>query len=313
MSEQAPARLHIAIAAKGACTLAACLDALAAGSRGVDFAITVHIAHDQPVDISGFVNGNHGFSFSPDEMDAGLIHLQTTRCPESTSILKLWGTAIANAAADYVAVIDSNCPPADEWLGTVARHIEQGIPLFYGSVEPGWALDSHDSIGYLIEYAQFKSPVDCESEFPGNNIVFKTELLGPRGALVSEGFFKTFMLWRLKERNMLPVYCDGMPVIYRKQFEFFHYLKRRLQHGRCFGGCRLKQQNQPPRLVCILFTPALFLLRTLRIYNWIKAKPGLVDAFVRHLPIILCSEIAWSYGEFLGYSFGEGEACQYLD
>lgn len=313
MSERSLPSLHIAIAAKGACDLTACLDALAAGSRDTKLATTIHIVHDQPVDISRHIRGNHRFSVNADAMAEGLIHVQTTRCPESTSILKLWGNAIANATADYIAVIDSNCPPADDWLVTVARCIEQDVPLFYGSVEPGWALDSQDSIGYLIEYAQFKSPVDCESEFPGNNIVFKAELLGPREALVNEGFFKTFMLWRLKERNTLPVYCDGMSVNYRKKFKFFHYMRRRMLHGRCFGGCRLKQRNQPSRMVCILFTPALFLLRTLRIYGWIKAKPELVKAFVRYLPIILCSEIFWSYGEFLGYSFGEGEACQYLD
>lgn len=318
MTSTKSASVQIAIAAKGKSDVKACLDALSQNSlHGLE--VTVHIAHDQELDLGSII---HGYScYTPvnnadqsDLEDAPRIKIKATRCPESSSILKLWGMALADASAQYVAVLDSNCPPSKDWLSTVAENIGLSIPVFYGSVEPGWPLSSRHIIGYLIEYAQFKSPVECDSEFPGNNIVFKAELLGARQALINEGFFKTFMLWKLKQtHNMHPVYCQNMPVLYCKQFNAAHYLIRRKEHGRCFGACRHKQDKQPPRWLCILFTPALFLLRIIRIYRWQASKPQLLKAFLRFFPIIIISELAWSYGEFLGYSFGENGACRHLD
>ncbi len=319
MSSVKPNSVHIAIAAKGESDLSRCLEALSQ-KHNLNMTLAVHIAHDQDLDISSILQSDSRFLqlACPDQSDnlddTSRIIIKTTRCPESTSILKLWGVALADASAQYVAVIDSSCPPSNDWLPTVAKNISKAIPVFYGSVEPGWPLSCRHSIGYLIEYAQFKSPVECDSEFPGNNIVFKTTLLESRQALINAGFFKTFMLWKLKQtHNTSPIYCTNMPVIYNKKFNFRHYIKRRKEHGRCFAGCRHKQDNQPPKWACILFTPLLFLLRTLRIYNWLKPKPQLFKAFLRFLPIIISSEIAWSYGEFLGYSFGEKDACRYLD
>jgi hypothetical protein len=314
MNEVKSASIHIAIAAKGETDITPCLDALFQDNKGLDIAVTIHIAHDQDLDIIAALQPYSCFTQVDSVGDASLIKVESTRTPNSTSILKLWGAALANASTQYVAVIDSNCPPAKGWLSAVSENIKKVIPVFYGSVEPGWPLNDRHIIGYLIEYAQFKSPIECDSEFPGNNLVFKTELLGPKQELINEGFFKTFMLWKLKEEhNTSPVYCKNMPVFYYKKFKFLYYIKRRKEHGRCFGGCRLKQNHQPPRWACIIFTPFLFLLRTVRIYNWLKPQPLLLKAFLRFLPIIISSELAWSYGEFLGYSFGEKGACSHLD
>lgn len=319
MGSPEPNSIHIAIAAKGIADLQPCLDALVAKGN-CNLKVTVHIAHDEPLDINTVIRHDSCFiQSSPgnqaeDLNDGSHIYIETIQCPKSTSILKLWGIALGTARAQYVAVLDSNCPPSSSWLSVVAKHINQSIPVFYGSVEPGWSLKSNHIIGYLIEYAQFKSPIECASEFPGNNIVFKASLLGPKHELINKGFFKTFMLWKLQNTsNTTPIYCEDMPVIYGKRFRFTHYMKRRQQHGRCFAACRLKQDNQPPRWACACFTPFLFLLRTLRIYRWLKPKPRLFKAFLWFSPIVICSEIMWSYGEFLGYTFGENDACQNLD
>lgn len=257
-----------------------------------------------------------------------------THHKEPVSILKLWGQALADIAdqqlaenlatkhlhpndqntINYAAVIDTHCPIKAGWLNHVLLQARNGHAVFYGPVEPGWPLNNSNIIGYLIEYAQFKSPVTCDSEFPGNNIIFRTELLGNRDELRRQGFFKTFLLWRLKkEQRTEPVYSEEIPVYYQKNFQLTHYLKRRLTHGRCFAGCRLKQENQPHRLLCIAFTPALFILRTFRIYQWVKPKNDLKKAFFRYAPQIIASEVAWSIGEFLGYSFGEKDSCENLD
>ena len=299
--------LCIAIAAKGHVDILPCLQALSANIDHKE--IIIHIAHDQELSLESI---QQTLARSPS--NGNTPRLLTTRCPDSTSILKLWGAALANTTTCYAAVLDADCPPTRQWLAGVMENIQHEKPAFYGSVEPGWELHDRNMIGYLTEYSQFKAPIDCDTEFPGNNIVFRTELLESAASLREEGFFKTFMLWKLaREHNDQPLYCDNMPVTYKKQFHFRHYIKRRRDHGRCFGATRLKQEQQPARWLCIAFTPFLFVLRTTRIFQWSKNKPEILKAFFFHLPTIIISELAWSWGEFLGYSFGDNGCCQHLD
>lgn len=312
MEQGVTGSLCIAIAAKGRVDVIPCLQALSANIA--DNEITIHIAHDQELPLESI---HQTLARNPSNDNAPRFRapkLLTTRCPDSTSILKLWGAALANTSARYAAVLDAHCPPTQQWLAAVVENMQQEKPAFYGSVEPGWELRDRNIIGYLTEYSQFKAPIDCDTEFPGNNIVFKTELLESAASLRKEGFFKTFMLWKLtREHNDQPLYCDNMPIIYKKEFNFRHYIKRRRDHGRCFGATRLKQDQQPARWLCIAFTPFLFLLRTIRIFQWSKNKPDIFKACFFHLPTIIISELAWSWGEFLGYSFGDNGCCQHLD
>lgn len=314
MSGPEPASLCIAIAAKGHVDIEPCLGALSYDIDNIAFPVTIHIAHDQQLDLELIQRLIPSRPLNDDIGSNARFQVVTTQCHELTSIFKLWGIALAKAGEHYAAVIDASCPPSKEWLSTVVENIQKDITVFYGSVEPGWNLDNTNVIGYIIEYAQFKSPVQCDSEYPGNNIIFKTTLLGSKEDLISNGFFKTFMLWKLeREHSQKPQYSDNMPVIYFKTFQFLHYMKRRRDHGRCFAASRLEQKHQPPKWACLAFTPFLFLLRTARIYKWIKQKPELVSAFFRYISSIVCSEIAWSYGEFLGYGFGDNGTCQHLD
>ena len=314
MIDRGSSSLRIAIAAKGKVEIEPCLKALAPDISKVDLPVTIYISHDGDIDTGLFQLHFPSVPVNQENLSHEKCEIVTTQNPESTSILKLWGQALAQADEEYAAVLDAQCPPSAGWLINVAENIKNGKPVFYGPVEPGWKLDDKNIVGYLTEYAQFKSPVNCESEYPGNNIVFRTEMLDCRKKLVDEGFFKTFMVWKFEtDFKQKPHYCENMPVTYFKQFRFLPYNHRRKMHGRCFAATRMLQQNQPPRWACLAFCPFLFILRTVRIYRWIKLKPQLTRAFIRHLPLILVSEISWSYGEFLGYGFDDGVACQHLD
>jgi hypothetical protein len=314
VNNRGAASLCIAIATKGNVDIAPCLKALSQDIEDIALSITIHIAHDQDLELEIIQQLFPTCSLNSNTQTDTSLQIITTRCPDLTSILRLWGIALANTTEQYAAVIDASCPPSTGWLSIVAENVQKDIPVFYGSVEPGWNLNNVNIIGYIIEYSQFKSPIQCNNEYPGNNIIFKTSLLESKEELINDGFFKTFMLWKLEhEHNEKPQYFDNMAVFYFKTFQFLHYMKRRRDHGRCFGALRLKQEHQPPRWACIAFTPFLFLLRTARIYKWIKQKPELVKAYFRYISTIISSELAWSYGEFLGYSFGDNGACQHLD
>lgn len=292
--------LSLAVAAKGACDLQLFLDALAADGIIAVADVDVHIAHDGRWSIEP--------SAIPDNV---ILHA----CPLDTSILKLWGVALARSTGQYVAVLDIKCPPAKGWLNSVMSEIDRSNAIFFGPVDSAWDKTDRRIVGYLAEYAQFDSPLAAElDEVPGNNIVCQRSLLDDAEKLQKQGFFKTFMVWRLAaEQHLIPERIDNMIVQYRKPFRFIHYIKRRFNHGRCFGATRHDNAGQPPRLVCLGFTVLLPLLRTWRIYRVVRNRSDLRSAFYRFILLIISSECAWSAGEFFGYAFGGRDYCDKLD
>ena len=234
--------------------------------------------------------------------------------PDNRSLLKLWGMGLSAASGKYLATLDARCPPAPNWIHTARKNIISEPSCFYGSVETKWAMGNINLLGYLIEYAQFKAPVSCISEYPGNNIVFKAELLDDQPTLSRLGFQKTFMLWRLeKSTGVKPHYSTDMPVFYGKEYSIPEYFFHLFRHGRCFASNRLSQVNQPSRIVCILFSPFVGILRIFRLFRNVFRKPSLLLSTILYFPLIFLAEHSWALGEFLGYGFGDGGACDRLE
>jgi len=289
-------RLALAVAAKGSFDPAPFLQALredpALGGPGVE----IHIAHD-----GGWPAGQA----------LPLPNIRLHACAPGIPVSVLWGEALARASAGHVAVLDIQVPPAPGWLRRAEAEIAAGTPLFFGPVAPGWDMHDRRILGYLIEYAQFHAPVPPDlGEVPGNNLVgLRHLLLGPGAADAPRPFFKTFALWRLaREAGPAPRCLDDMAVAYRKGFAPGPYLAARIGQGRSFAARRHAHPGQPPRLLCIAFTPLLPLLRVRRILRAARRHAALRRAARRHLPFLLLAEAAWSLGELLGYLAGPAGA-----
>lgn len=291
--------LTLAVAAKGHCQPQAFFDALAAAGLLGTPEVKIIIAHDEAWPMQVALPGN----------------VRLCACPRGVSILKLWGAAMAQATQPYIAVLDIRCPPQAAWWVRVRQEIERGTPLFFGPVDPGWGISDARITGYIAEYAQFRSPLAADlDEAPGNNIVCRRDLLEAPDKLAAEGFYKTFMIWKLaREQQLAPRGFDDMVVVYRKPFAMGHYAKRRYIHGRCFAACRFDNPGQPPRAVCLAFTPLLPLLRVWRIYRAVARHDDMRRAFFWQLPRLALSELAWSVGEFMGYAFCGRDYCERLD
>jgi hypothetical protein len=293
-------RLSLAVAAKQPFDPGPFLRALEAEMVFADPEIDIHIAHNGPW---------------PVHADVPAMDIRRHACSQGISVMKLWGVAIANSTADYVAVLDIQAPPDRGWLVRVKREISNGTSLFFGTVEPGWEPRDRRIVGYLSEYAQFKSPLPAYlDEVPGNNLVCRRDLFAPPEDLLQQGFFKTFMIWRLaRDLAVTPQSFGDMPVVYLKQFSLGHYLSRQFANGRCFAAWRHDNPGQPAKLLCVGFTPLLPILRLGRIIRTAKHQPDLRRALFRYFHLICFSEIAWSAGEFIGYLFGAEEACNRLE
>jgi hypothetical protein len=288
--------LAVVVAAKGRPDLAKFIRALV--DAGATNECHIIVAHDEAI--------------APESSSLSLC-LSLVPCARESSVFQLWGKALARASARYVAIMDAHCPPASTWFAGVARAIEEPLPAFFGPVSCRRGPTSSTIGGYLIEYAQFGRPVARTlQEVPGNNFVFRRDLLDAR-ALQGGEFHKTFFVERLRRGGVDPVYRDDVEVIYEKRFETGHYLRRRFAHGRSFAALRSDEHGHRAMRFLALLTPTLPLLRVYRIARAVFRKPHLRRALIRRLPFVLCAETAWSMGEGIGYVTARAGATRDLD
>lgn len=294
------AAIDLAVAAKGLVDPTAFLRSLPPpGSPGLE-AIRVYIAHDFPWP-------------GAEASDEGSLEL--CQMPKDCPLPAFWAAAVLRGRSPYVAVLDISCPPRPEWWHRAQLEIERGTPAFFGAVEPGWGECDSRIAGYLAEYSQFAQPLpQWLNEVPGNNAVFRRELLPTAEQLRKKGFSKTSLVWGLaRERDLRFEPVEGLAVTYQKGFNTWPYVLRRYRHGRCFAGTRHWHPGQLPRWLCLLGTPALPALRLARIMRACRRRADLRRALRLHIGPVIASELGWSAGEFAGYAIGAGRACEYLE
>lgn len=231
----------------------------------------------------------------------------------AASIFELWGAGVRAARADAVAILDVRCPPQVGWLSAVTGALPLSTSGIFGPVVSTIARDDPDIVGYLNEYVQFSPPIDAAShEVPGVNLIALRSLLSDRRVLGEDGFVKTRFLALLAHTGapalrMLP----GAIVDYQKVYGFGAYMMHRFRHGRCYGATR-PLSSLSTRLLAVLTTAILPVIRSWRIYQAARRNPENIKAVRRFWIRIGLAETAWSLGEFLGYTTGEGRARQRL-
>ena len=128
--------LTLAVAAKGHCQPQGFFAALGAAGMLDMPEVEVIIAHDETWPMLSVLPGN----------------VRLCACPRGTSILKLWGIAMAQGMQPFVAALDIHCPPQAAWWARVRQEIKRGTAVFFGPVNPGWDGSDVRNTGYIAEY-----------------------------------------------------------------------------------------------------------------------------------------------------------------
>ena len=234
-------------------------------------------------------------------------------CCAGATLFQLWAKAIAQARGTHVAIVDARCPPSAGWLRAAREAVAQGLAAFFGPVSYGGADDDRARVEYVLEYGQFARPLAVGlREVPGNNLVFRRDLLDAQAVRGGE-FHKVFFVASLRRSGVVPAYRDDLEVLYAKRYPRVHYLRRRLAHGRTYAALRSAQVSMAQRLLRMLTSPVLPLLRLGRIAAAVSGKPGLGAVLLRRPIHALAAETAWSLGECAGYVSGQPGSSVHLD
>ena len=256
--------------------------------------------------------GVEGPSETPGVVDDLRVHvIEVAREP---TLPQLLGAAIARSRGGVIAITDSTCAVASDWVREILEAHREPDLVLGGVVEPRGLRRLVDWAAYFCEYGQFMAPIEhgITREVPGNNISFKRSALERGREFVTPEFWKTYWCRRLEDEGTRLRTAPSVVVYYGKSFRLFPFLNRRFQHGRCFAGMRLAGRSAGWRAVWALAALLLPLLLSVRLLRAIFPKRRYLVQFLLSLPISLLAILSWSIGEMVGYALGAGTSCRHV-
>lgn len=243
------------------------------------------------------------------------------------SVPVLHGMGIDKARGELVAVSESHVVFDQLWASVaIESHKLTEASVIGGVVLPGENLKPVDSALFFCDYGQFLPETSDKAlaavqELPGNNIVFKRNTIGqtPDGSqkrFSENGFWKSFLLDEFKgnesERGHAILSNPEMIVTYNRTMKLSSILKRRFDHGRCYGGMRRSSWTVVRRISYILLAPVVPPLLLFRLIRNLLPKRRYFLRFLGVIPLCMLFLLTWCVGEWIGWALGSGDSCQRL-
>lgn len=218
---------------------------------------------------------------------------------------------IQAARAPIVVLTEDHCFPAADWAESLLRSHDgpwAGVGPTVGLANPqryrAWA-------NYLLQYGPWIQPTTGGpmTDLPGHNSSYKRELLLGYGARLADYLVADTMLhWDLQRRGHR-LYLDANARVYHVYMTNFRpFVAENYYIGRQFAASRATAWNWPVRLAFIVGSPLIPVVRLWRClrrvweFGWVgRLIPGV-------LPSLVTGLVVSAAGEFVGYTFGMGDA-----
>lgn len=225
-------------------------------------------------------------------------------------IPQLRSLGIRRARAGIVVTTEDHCLFDENWYERILQaHRVHPHPAIGGAVENGSRRRLVDWAAYICEYGKFMLPFPPgpAPDLPGPNVSYKREVLEEVcGDLLDQGVWENLLHERLLSKGMELWVEPSIVVYHAKTFGFWEFLAQRYHFGRSFGAGRVARAPLSTRAFFVVISPLLPPLFLWRYARAFIGKRRFIGEFIRTLPLLVLFAAAWSVGEFLGYTFGDG-------
>ncbi len=230
--------------------------------------------------------------------------------PVGTTVPDLRKEGIKSAKGEIVALAEDHCVFDENWCAELKLAHESDYQVIGGSVENADCNNLLDWAVYFYEYGRYMPPnrpgvVDALS---GNNVSYKRRLLEKMEGVFEGGFYEVFMHWKIREEGNPLFLAPSVIVYHKKSYRTGPALMQCYHHGRSFGAMRVLNATILKRGGFALASLLLPLLLPSRIALGVIRKGRRMKELILCLPYLVLLMASWSYGEFCGYLFGEGES-----
>lgn len=228
----------------------------------------------------------------------------------TVTIPEMRAMGFARARGSAVAVIEDHVVVPPHWGRQLLDSLAQGHDIVGGPVENAATTTLIDWAAFFCEYSHCMPPLPggAVEWLPGNNIVYRADLLKKYAAVIREGKWENRLHDAVKADGVSLVCKPDLLVGHKKHYTFGEYFSQRYLYARSYAGARVAGAPFAKRLIygaATAILPALLLLRTIA---RVRSKPHPAGMLGRSLPLLGLFVTAWAAGEAVGYLAGAGDS-----
>jgi hypothetical protein len=232
-------------------------------------------------------------------------NLTLIRAAKGLLVPHLWGIGAQRASAPLVAFTTAQCIPDSEWVVSMLREFQDHPEFvgFGGAIEPPRQGSSKDWAAYFSRYSAFMPPVLAGpgQDIPGDNAVYKREVLDKYWTERNQGFWETLFHRSLRQSGLSIAMSSLLSVEMGNVGNPFEYSRVRKEHGRHYGSTR-PETSALQRAMRIVAAPVLIPYLVARIGRRVAStRRDLMVKYYASLPWLIVFTTAWSIGEVSGY------------
>jgi diadenosine tetraphosphatase ApaH/serine/threonine PP2A family protein phosphatase len=241
---------------------------------------------------------------------AGFAGVQVLAVGRITSTNAARVAGIRVARAPIVALAEDHCFPEPEWAASLLAAHGIGCAAVGPALRNGNPRTAVSWANYLAEYGRWVGQAAGEIEqLPGHNSSYRRELLLEYGGdLVQLMEAESVMQEMLRQR--------GERLLFEPAARANHYsfslwrssVRLRFHSGRLFAGHRVRAWNRSRRLMYIVGSPLIPLVRLRRILRVVGRADSCRVPLGRLAPVLLLLLSIDAAGELVGYLTGPGSA-----
>lgn len=227
-----------------------------------------------------------------------------------TTIPDMRALGFAGAHGTAVAVIEDHVIVPPTWGRQLLDALAGGNSVVGGCIENAATDTLMDWAAFLCEYSACLPPLPAGEAawLPGNNVVYRKQLLDKYRSVVDEGKWENHLHDTMRADGVKLVCKPEIVVGHKKHYTFGEYLSQRYLYARSYAGARVKNASVWKRLA---YGGAAFILPVLLFYRTVSrivAKRRHLGYLVASLPLLGIFVTSWGVGEVVGYWFGSGKA-----
>ena len=219
---------------------------------------------------------------------------------------ELRGIGMRKARAPLIALIEDVGRPDPNWAAALVKEHVQPYSAIGGAMENGidrplnWAV-------YFGDFGRYQNPVTRgPSAFVSDaNVCYKREALERVADVWADTYSESRVHAALAQRDEVIALSPEVIVYqHRLNLHLGPALVERYVWGRSYAAVRIEGVSAAKRAVFAILCPVLPFVLLLRQLQKVMSTKRNQGAFMRALPLTFLLDVAWSYGEFVGYLTG---------
>jgi hypothetical protein len=234
--------------------------------------------------------------------------------PPRASVPQLRRMGAEAARGSIVAVLEEHCTAPSGWLATVANSFEPQDAALGGPILDDGYTRLRDWCVYFSEYHNYMPPWGDVERFAlnGANIAYDRAKLLAHRAVLDSGYWEV-VLHPLLARDGRFRALDALGAHHTGPFDYRYYLRQRYLLSRVWGGTQKDLVSPLKRIAHLVLGPVFPLLLFARVSARVFERKRHVGRYLATLPLLAPAWVCYSFGEWLGYLVGPGDALEEVE